>query len=42
MGSALKDLELNRLLVIYTGSTRYRLGPEVELMSIAQCVANVA
>jgi hypothetical protein len=42
MVSALKDLELHRLLVVYPGSTRYRLGPNVEVMSLAQCVAELA
>jgi predicted AAA+ superfamily ATPase len=38
MGSALEDLELNRLFVIYPGSVRYALRPKVEVMSLAQCV----
>ena len=42
MGSALEDLELNRLLVIYPGSVRYTLRPKVEVMSLAQCVAELA
>jgi predicted AAA+ superfamily ATPase len=41
MGSALEDLELHRLLVVYPGSVRYSLGPKVEVMSLAQCVAEV-
>jgi len=41
MGSALEDLELNRLFVIYPGSVRYALRPKVEVMSLAQCVAEL-
>ncbi len=42
MGSALDDLELHRLLVVYPGSVRYTLRPKVEVMSLAQCVAELA
>jgi uncharacterized protein len=42
MGSALEDLELHRLLVVYPGSVRYALRPKVEVMSLAQCVAELA
>ncbi len=42
MGSALEDLELDRLLVVYPGSVRYTLRPKVEVMSLAQCVAELA
>jgi hypothetical protein len=42
MVSALKDLELHRLLVVYPGSTRYTLRSKVEVMSLAQCVAELA
>ena len=42
MGSALEDLELHRLLVVYPGSTRYTLRSKVEVMSLAQCVAELA
>jgi hypothetical protein len=42
MGSALEDLELHRLLVIYPGSTRYTLRPKVEVMPLAQCAADLA
>jgi hypothetical protein len=42
MVSALKDLALHRLLVVYPGSTRYALRPKVEVMSLAQCVAELA
>ena len=41
MVSAFKDLELHRLLVVYPGSTRYTLRPKVEVMSLAQCVAEL-
>jgi len=42
MGSALEDLDLHRLLVVYPGSTRYTLCSKVEVMSLAQCVAELA
>jgi predicted AAA+ superfamily ATPase len=42
MGSALEDLELQRLLVVYPGSVRYTLRPKVEVMSLSQCVAELA
>ena len=42
MGSALEDLELHRLLVVYPGSVRYALGPKVEVVSLAQCLAELA
>ncbi len=42
MSLALKDLELDRLLVVYPGSARYTLWPKVEVMSLAQCVAELA
>jgi hypothetical protein len=42
MGSALDDLELHRLLVVYPGSVRYTLRPKVEVMSLAQCMAELA
>lgn len=42
MASALEDLDLHRLLVVYPGSVRYVLGPKVEVMSLAQCVAGLA
>ena len=42
MVSALNDLELKRLLVIYPGSARYRLRPKVEVMSLAECMAELA
>ena len=42
MVSALNDLELHRLLVIYPGSTRYRLGHKVEVMSLGESIAELA
>jgi len=42
MGSALEDLDLHRLLVVYPGSTRYTLCSKVEVMSLAQCVVELA
>jgi predicted AAA+ superfamily ATPase len=42
MGSALEDLELHRLLVVYPGSVRYTLHPKVAVMSLSQCVAELA
>jgi hypothetical protein len=42
MLSAPKDLELHRLLVVYPGSTRYTLGPKVEVLSLAPCLVDLA
>jgi uncharacterized protein len=42
MDSALEDLALHRLLVVYPGTTRYTLRSKVEVMSLAQCVADLA
>ncbi len=42
MRSALEDLELHRLFVIYPGSMRYALGPKVEVMSLVQCLVELA
>ena len=42
MVSALNDLALHRLWVIYPGSTRYKLRPQVEVMSLAECMAELA
>jgi len=42
MGSALEDLELHRLFVVYPGSVRYTLRPKVEVMSLEQCMAELA
>ncbi len=41
MGSALEDLGLHRLFVVYPGVVRYALRPKVEVMSLAQCVAEL-
>jgi predicted AAA+ superfamily ATPase len=40
--SAIEDLDLHRLLVVYPGSVQYALGPKVEVMSLAQCMADLA
>ena len=40
--TALEDLKLHRLLVVYPGSVRYALRPKVEVMSLAQCSAELA
>jgi hypothetical protein len=42
MASALEDLKLDRLLVVYPGSVRYALRPKVEVMSVSQCVDELA
>jgi hypothetical protein len=42
MASALRDLELHRLFVIYPGSTRYTLQPKVEVLSLADGLAELA
>jgi predicted AAA+ superfamily ATPase len=42
MVSALEDLKLHRLLVVYPGSVRYALRPKVEVMSVSQCVDELA
>ncbi len=42
MVSALNDLELHRLLVIYPGSTRYALRPKVEVLSLTECLTELA
>lgn len=42
MVSALNDLELHQLLVIYPGSTRYTLRPKVEVVSLPECLAELA
>ncbi|MGH7749360.1 MAG: DUF4143 domain-containing protein, partial [Candidatus Dormibacteria bacterium] len=38
MRSALEDLRLDRLFVVYPGAERYVLGERVEALSIADCV----
>lgn len=42
MASALEDLELHRLFVIYPGSTRYVLRPKIEVLSLTDCIAELA
>jgi predicted AAA+ superfamily ATPase len=42
MGSAIDDLKLHRLFVVYPGSLRYTLRPNVEVMSLSQCVTELA
>jgi len=42
IASALRDLELHRLLVIYPGSKRYRLRAEVEVMALGEAIAELA
>jgi hypothetical protein len=41
MGAAFGDLELTRLLVVYPGAVRYTLRPKIEVMPLAQCVAEL-
>jgi predicted AAA+ superfamily ATPase len=38
MHSALKDLDLNRLLVVYPGSTGYALTPRVDVIPLEECL----
>ena len=42
MVSAYEDLELHPLPVVYPGSVRYTLRSKAEVMSPAQCVAELA
>jgi predicted AAA+ superfamily ATPase len=42
MASALEDLDLHRLFVIYPGTARYTLRPHVEVLSLSDCVAELA
>jgi predicted AAA+ superfamily ATPase len=42
IASALKDLELHRLFVIYPGSTRYALHQKVEVLPLTDCIAELA
>ena len=39
---ALEGLKLHRLLVVYPGAVRCTLRPKVEVMSLAQCSAELA
>ncbi len=41
MVSALQDLSLDRLLVIYPGAERYSLGPRVEVLPLADGIAEL-
>ena len=41
MGSALDDLQLDRLFVVYPGSTRYALARNVEAISLSGCIAEL-
>jgi hypothetical protein len=40
--AALTDLGLERLLIVYPGDQRYTLSDRVEVLSLAECVAEVA
>lgn len=42
MNSALRDLRLHRLYVVYPGAARYRLAARVEVLSLADCIAELA
>ena len=42
MHVALADLELDRLYVVHPGTARYRLAPTTEVLSLAQCRAELA
>jgi len=39
MRVALSDLQLDRLYVVYPGTKRYRLSPQVEVVPLAALVA---
>ncbi len=39
MQSALKDLKLDRLFVVYPGSVRYSLSEKIEALSLAECIS---
>ncbi len=41
MASALKDLRLDRLLVVYPGTTRYSLGDRVKVLPLRECSAEL-
>jgi hypothetical protein len=38
MRIALEDLSLDRLLVVYPGTLRYRLAPRVEAVPLQECM----
>jgi predicted AAA+ superfamily ATPase len=42
IASALKDLELHRLFVVYPGPTRYKLHQKVEVLPLRDCIAELA
>lgn len=42
MHSAVRDLRLSRLWVVYPGSARYSLGQGVEVLPLADCIAELA
>lgn len=42
MMAALDDLKLDRLMVVYPGRKRYPLGKRIEVMSLVDCVREVA
>ena len=42
MGFALEDLKLHRLLVVYPGTVRYSLGERIEVLSLADCLAELS
>ena len=41
MSAAFEDLELHRLMVAYPGAVRYTLRPKIEVMPLAQWVAEL-
>jgi uncharacterized protein len=41
MGSAMEDLQLDRLFVVYPGPTRYALDRNVEAISLSGCIAEL-
>ncbi len=41
MASALKDLGLHRLFVVYPGTDRYSPGPRVEVLPLPDCIAEL-
>jgi predicted AAA+ superfamily ATPase len=42
MASALRDLGLHRLFVVYPGAARYSLGDRVDVLPLADCVTELA
>jgi predicted AAA+ superfamily ATPase len=41
MASALRDLNLHRLFVVYPGTSRYSPAPRVEVLPLADCIAEL-